>query len=216
MKLAVVTLTRGGDAPHLAEAAASVRAALPRYGVHFIHQTDHFQRDRWESTVGQGAEYVAWVDDDDRVLPGAIDAAVHALDSTGAAIAFTYERQINAQGETLPYQRSPHPPRKIDVAMHPRSLHHLTVVRASTLDDVVYQHAARIGVGLDWLIRAWCTLKHSAVVVPQIGYEWRQHEGQDTRDPAWTAAFDSAMPELRRVTRSWMTYDAPLHRILPG
>lgn len=216
MKLAVITLTRGGDTPHLAEATASVQAALPKYGTHFVRQTQHFQRDRWESTVDQGAEYVAWVDDDDRVLPGAIEAAVTALDATGAAIAFTLEHQITANGEPLPYRPRTLPHRKMDVAMHPRSLHHLTVLRASCLDDEVYQHAARIGVGLDWLIRAWCTLKHSAVVIPQVGYEWRQHPGQDTRNPAWTEAFERAMPELRRVTRSWMTYDATLHRILPG
>lgn len=216
MKLAVVTLTRGGDAPHLGEATASVQAALPRYGAHFVHQTSHFQRDRWESTVDQGAEYVAWVDDDDRVLPGALDAAVRALDATGAAIAFTFERQVNAKGEPLPWRAQKHQHSKMDVAMHPRSLHHLTVLRASALDDEVYRHAARIGVGIDWLIRAWCTLKHSAVVIPQVGYEWRQHAGQDTRNAEWTRTFEAAMPELRRVTRSWMTYDATLHRILPG
>jgi hypothetical protein len=216
VKLAVVTLTRGGDAPHLAEATASVQAALPEYGTHFVYRTHHFQRDRWESTVGLDAEYVAWVDDDDRVLPGAIDSAVRALDATGAAIAFTLERKINAAGEPLPWAPPPHQHTKRDVAMHPRSLHHLTVLRASCVDDEVYQHAARIGVGMDWLIRAWCTLKYGAVVVPQVGYEWRQHAGQDTRNPTWTRTFEAAMPELRRVTRSWMTYDAPIDRILPG
>lgn len=215
MKLAVVTLTRGGAPRWLGECTESVKAALPAYGHHFVHQSDNFQRDRWESTVDAGAEYVAWVDDDDRVIPGALDRAVRALDETGAGIAFSYECQIGADGAQYPF-KAPRQKTRRDVAMHPRSLHHLTVLRASCLDDEVYQHAARLGTGLDWLIRAWCTLKHDAVVVPLIGYEWRQHGGQDTRDPKWAHAFEAAMPEIRRVTKSWMTHDAPIHRFIQG
>ena len=215
MKLAVVTLTRGGAPRWINECRESVALGMPDYGRHVIHKTSDFQRGRWESTAHNDAQYVAWVDDDDRVLPGALDTAVRALDQTGAAIAFTYERQITVDGAQLPFKALRQMTRR-DIAMHPRSLHHLTVVRTSCLHDEVYQQAVRIGTGLDWLIRAWCTLKHDAVLVPEVGYEWRQHAGQDTRDPAWTEAFEAAMPELRRVTRSWMTYDAPIHRILPG
>lgn len=215
MKLAVVTLTRGGAPRWIGECTASVTTALPPYGAHRIVKSDNFQRDRWRTTAQADAQYVAWVDDDDHVLPGALDAAVRALDQTGAGIAFTFERQIATDGTPLPF-KTPRQMSKRDVAMHPRSLHHLTVVRTSCLSDEIYTEACRIGVGLDWLIRAWCTLRCGAVVVPKVGYEWRQHAGQDTRDPAWTEAFEAAMPELRRVTRSWMTYDAPIHRILPG
>lgn len=216
MKLVVVTLTRGGGAaPYIGEAYTSVEAALPTYGEHQTKMSRDFQHDRWQTTARADAQYVAWVDDDDRVLPGALDAAVRALDQTGAGIAFTYERRITSDGTPLPF-KTPRQMSKRDVAMHPRSLHHLTVVRTSCLSDEVYAEACRIGVGLDWLIRAWCTLRCGAVVVPKVGYEWRQHAGQDTRDPAWTEAFEAAMPELRRVTRAWMTYDAPIHRILPG
>ena len=217
MKLAVVTLIRpNAPAPFFGECVTSVKAALPAYGVHQVWEAtaDRFQEVRWQTATRTSAEYVAWVDDDDRVLPWALAAAVDVLDRTGAGIAFTHEQRIDEDGHPLAWAKGrPHTLR--DVAMHPRSLHHLAVFRTDCLRDEIYEHATRIGTGIDWLIRAWCTLRFGAVEIPKVGYEWRQHDHQDTRNPAWTGPFERAMPELRRVNLSWMTHDAPIHRELP-
>lgn len=203
MDLAVITLTRGDRPAWLAECCSSVR--LPRRcDTHQILQCggEAFQETRWETTKSAGG-YVAWVDDDDRVVGDALALCVRALDATGAGIAFTREVRIDVDGKPLPAAVG-RPVSRMDVAMHPRALHHLAVVRADCLDPIVLQHALRIGIGIDWLMRAYAGLVHGAIHVPVVGYEWRQHQLQESVSGRWGNAYENAMPALRSVTRGWM------------
>lgn len=216
MNLAVVTLTQSDRVAWLDECRISVAAALPSSATHVVHHCapDVFQETRWLSTHGRAEQYVAWVDDDDLVTPAALRACVEALEETGAGIAFTYEGRIDEAGRALPAR---YPRRTLrDVAMHPRSLHHLAVIRRACLDPVVYEEARRIGIGIDWLMRAWCALQRGAVQVPFVGYLWRQHEDQESKTLHWQQAYEIAMPELRRVTKSWMRRDETIPQFLPG
>jgi len=199
MSLDVITLTRGTRPEWLQECASSID--MGNHQVHF--RPDDFEAARWETTSRSMADFVAWVDDDDRVLPGALARCVEALEATGAAMAFTDEAHIDAKGARVgqPYTR---PRARRDLAMHPRSVHHLSVFRVSSLDPIIWKHAKRIGIGICWLIRAHAGLVHKAVHVPMVGYEWRLHPGQDTKDIDFADAYTRAMPALREVTRSWM------------
>lgn len=211
-----MTLTRFDRPQWLEECKQSVQSALPEDARHIVMRHErgsNFQFKRWAHTYHADADFVAWVDDDDRVCNDALRLCVQALQETGAGVAFTHEARIDEHGAEI--SRTTHPRTYRDVAMHPRCLHHLAVMRRECLDPVVFDQAERIGIGIDWLMRAWCALKHGAVQVPVIGYEWRRHSEATSRTPEWAAAYEAAMPLLREVTLSLMTRNAPIPRLLP-
>jgi len=210
--LAVVTLTR--FEPERAKWLHECKASVRGFEHLVIDGRMQFQETRWRAA--HAAEYVAWVDDDDRVVGDALQQCVRALDETGAGVAFTHEARIDADGRTI---TNPHPWRDVtlrDVAMHPQALHHLAVVRASALAPEILEHAQRIGIGIDWLMRACAALCHGAVRVPVIGYEWRQHARAESQSEHWATAYHDAMPALRAVTKKWLKHDAPIRQFLPG
>lgn len=211
MSLAIVTLTRGQRPAWLLDCARSVRENKPANSVHIVSTcTGDFQRRRFETTVNNDAKYVAWVDDDDMVVGDALARCVEALETTGVGLAFTREGRMNAEGV-------PGKPREVrqvtrrDIAMHPRSAHHLAVVRKSCLAPILLEQAEHIGTGIDWLMRAYAGLIHGAVQVPMVGYLWRAHPGQESSTGDWNARYEQAMPTLRMITKGWMgAMDAPV------
>lgn len=198
MKLAVHTLTRGKWPGWAHESLRSVQDGLPDYGSHFVIEcAGDFQERRWEAL--HLGEFVAAVDDDDRVVDDALDLCVHTLEMTGAGIAFTYEAQIDKDGFRLPVKFGP--VTALDVAMHPRGIHHLAVMRSECLDPMLFEHAQRFGVGIDWLTKAWCALKYGAVQVPVVGYEWRRHLSSLSYEEE--EVFSRRVREMRELTLSW-------------
>lgn len=188
---------------------ASVREALPTGARHLVVQSDGtalgWNADLWDAC--RGADAVAIVDDDDCVAPGAIAKCLKALEASGAALAFTDEAEIDGAGEFLRY--GPRGRRSLmDLAMHPRCVHHLAMFRPSEVPYEARTVADRCGRGLDWLMRAAAGLRGGAVHVPAVGYLWRRHEGQDSA--LGEDAYAQALPSLRQVTRSWLRYDAAI------
>lgn len=213
MKLAVITHTRGRRPRWLAECCESVRVALPGCGIHkIIECREDFQAARWDGY--QSAPYVAVVDDDDRVLPGALQACIDALDETGAGVAFTAERLVDEAGRLLCINDRDGLWLS-EIAMHPRVVHHLAVVRRDMLDPVVLREAQRLGCGIDWLVKAFAAMRGGAVKVPVMGYEWRCHPGGLCQEPDEASAFHRQMPEMRRLILSWMTRNAPIGKFIP-
>lgn len=208
--ITVLTPTRNLWPAWLEECRASVAASLPASR----HVVVHCLPEEYVAlrTTPQATEYVAWVDDDDRVMPGAIQACVDAMESTGVGVAFTYEARIDQAGDRLGAVDTRRRTLR-DVAMHPRGMHHLTVLRSRLIAPEVIEHAHRIGLGVDWLVRAYLALKHGVVHVPVVGYEWRQHGEQDSARVA--DEYAAAMPALRDVTNRWLKYDAPISQFIP-
>lgn len=209
--LAVSTVTLNRRPDWLRECVASVDANLPAGARHLIVDGADFQRAKWETT--QADEYFAWVDDDDLVCGDALRLCVAALEQTGAAVAFTFEQKMDADGVDL----APAPTDKVDlldVAMHPRSLHHLAVMRRAALDPQVLELALHFGLGIDWLCRAWCALRHGAVQVPVVGYRWRQHNQQPLHRMEGDRYF-RAMSAIQKHLLSWMTHNETVRRVLP-
>lgn len=209
--ITVQTLTRNLWPAWLDECRASVAAALPTGGRHEVVPCLPSEYADLRTAMPP-TEYLAWVDDDDRVVPGAIHACINALRRSGAALAFTHEARIDASGARVGGVDTR--PRTLrDIAMHPRMSHHLTVMRPRLIAPEVLRHAQRIGLGIDWLIRAYLALNHGVVQVPVVGYEWRQHGEQDSARTA--DQYAAAMPALREVTNGWLKYDAPIHQFIP-
>lgn len=210
MDALVATLTQNKRPEWLDEARMSVPSGF-RHCV--VSDGGDFQGARW--ALAQSAECVAWLDDDDRLVSGGLEACIAALTANPhVGVAFTYEARIDESGAR--FSEDVRPRTYLDVAMHPRELHHLAVVRRGAIDPAVLGHAQRIGCGVDWLMRASAALQYGAVQVPVLGYEWRDHRDTLTRRSADAESYSRAMPLLRGVTRSWMKYDAPIRQFLPS
>lgn len=212
MVLAVSTVTSNRRPDWLRECVRSVEENLPAGATHsIVDGSVDFQRTKWETA--QAGEYFAWVDDDDLVCNDALALCVRALEQTGAAVAFTFEQKMDAVGRDL----APAPRTRVDktdVAMHPRSIHHLAVMRREALDPCVLEHAKEFGLGIDWLCRAWCALRHGAVQVPVVGYRWRQHNDNPLHR-AEGERYRCAMPAMQKLLLSWMHRDARISQLLP-
>ncbi len=205
--IGVFTHTRWLNQDWLMQCSASVRAALPADGEHVVcEMRGSYTEARFEAL--RAFPYVAFVDDDDLVHPEAIHACIEALETTGAGIAFTLQELIDEHGSPKGVSR---PARDyLDVAMAPIALHHFALIRRAAVDDEALRAAIQHGIGIDWLMKANAALRHGAVHVPIVGYQWRQYEGQDSRVRA--AQFNSTMPNIRKTTLSWMRGNARIPR----
>ena len=103
MDVRVVTVTARPTNPWFEEALASVARELPAGArhvvVHSTGRTADWNRDLWGACLG--ADAVAIVDDDDRVLPGALTRCLSALEVSGAGLAFTDEEEIDVGGRRV-------------------------------------------------------------------------------------------------------------------
>jgi hypothetical protein len=122
-------------------------------------------------------------------------------------LAFTDEEEIDEAGQRvrdgLRRRRT-----LMDLAMHPRCVHHLAMFRPAYTPPEALALADRCGRGLDWLLRAAAGLRGGAVRVPMLGYQWRRHAAQDSASDG--GVYARALPVLRQMTRSWMRYDAAI------
>ncbi len=214
MDVRVVTVTARPENLWFGEMLSSVAEGLPtgvpHIVVHSAGGAKAWNQDLWAAC--QGADAVAVVDDDDRVLPGAIAACLDALHTTSAGLAFTDEEEIDAAGlhlrDGMRRKRT-----LMDLAMHPRCVHHLAMFRPAYMPPEALALADRCGRGLDWLLRAAAGLRGGAVRVPMLGYQWRRHAAQDSTSDG--DVYARALPTLRQMTRSWMRYDAAIPEARP-
>ncbi len=215
-KLAVVTHTRHIRPQWLAECVESVRRTLPEYARHHVLDGRvEFIAARWDAL--QMAEFVAFVDDDDRLTEtSALDMCMRALQATGAGMAFTLEEQIDETGRVVA-PAPPHAPRLDlrDIGKGPRVAHHLCVIRREALSDKVIEAARRFGTGIEWFAKAHAAAVGGAVQVPVVGYQWRQHPRSLSKQPYEAHKIAAHLPEMRQVIQSWFTRSGAVPQHLP-
>lgn len=214
MRTRVVTVSaRDPNGRHARQSAASVVASLPPSAEFVLVQSSgdpqDWITDLWDAC--EAADAVAIVDDDDLVVPGALQRCADVLERSGAGLVFTDEDEIDEADARLgPGQRGTR--RLMDLAMHPRCVHHLAVFRPALVPPEALDVARECGIGLDWLLRAAAGLRGGAVHVPTVGYQWRRYPGQDSS--AMAGRYRDAMPALRAATRSWLKYDEPIPQVV--
>lgn len=155
---------------------------------------------------------VACLDYDDRLVAGAVQSCVEALESTKAGVAFTWEARMDEQGRRTSTRRGPVTRQQLATA--PESIHHLAVVRSELLPGNVLDLAEQLSpLCVDWIVKAYLAFKFGAVQVPMVGYEWRHHGDQITRKhhPEWCRQ----LPLARALIRTWAPVDFSMFSRFP-
>lgn len=132
------------------------------------------------------SEWVSFVDDDDRVLPGAFERINAAIKKYPQAKAFfTLERIIDEEGRVIR-----EPQIRMREAVWDTTLnfifhsHHLMVFNRKLLEPILASADLRTN-GLELLLcREFCA-RHPFVKLPFIGYEWRKHSKGDRTWRQW-------------------------------
>lgn len=132
------------------------------------------------------SEWVSFVDDDDRVLPGAferINAAIKKYPQAGAF--FTLEQIIDGEGQVVRV-----PQIRMREAVWEPTLnfmfhsHHLMVFKRELLRPLIAANT-QFQNGLDIaLCREFCA-RYPFVKLPFVGYEWRKHSKGDRTWRQW-------------------------------
>ena len=138
------------------------------------------------------APYVSFADDDDIVMPGAVEACVEALErDQGAVGAYTDEVWIDEHGGWL--KDGPSVGSEWSLSWHLSTsfgVHHLLVMRRATVRPLLplIDGFAR---SADWALTRLLALKGRWLHIPMVGYQWRQHNGNVSRSsPIPRAAID--------------------------
>lgn len=156
---------------------------------------------------GKRRGYVACLDWDDVLRPGAVEMCERALRKHSAGCAFTFQEKIDADGKVLSVQDEPIT--RMHVTSVPESIHHLCVINAALVPPELFGVIERVApLCIDWLVRAYVALRFGAVQVPILGYGWRMHADQTTRQCA--QEFADQIPYARALARSWAPTDAAL------
>lgn len=126
------------------------------------------------------AEFVSFADHDDRILPGAVEACIEALDADpGLGAAFTGEQIVTAlldpakPAGTHPYDRRIH-------HATPAHVHGLVVLRRALVEPLLAR-LPEFRVCPEWFLTLGVAQTAHLVRVPMIGRLWRWHGGQATR-----------------------------------
>ena len=143
------------------------------------------------------AEFVAFVDPDDIVQPGAFEACVSALQAnTDASMSYTREVQISKDGFLLVNRERDWYEPHFGKSTEPFHAHHLSVFRRSMLPDLTFLdnhwHMA------DVALRKEMYKSGPFVFVDMIGYQWRRYQGQSSRTPLLQNA------ETQQIAKEWM------------
>jgi len=162
----------------------------------------------WETVIyslRNEAEYVAWIDDDDFVYPGALQKCYDALEAhPKLGLAYTDEVYVNQCGNVNGENKGMKT--LIELASHPRSVHHLAVTRRYSVDEEPLKLFNRMGqpCPLDWLIRVRAGVQNGMIHVAGPGYAWRIHPTQISKSPIYHGTFSANLKRIRPVCHSWI------------
>lgn len=162
-------------------------------------------RKRVYTNDGKRTGYVACLDWDDLLMPGAVRACEQALRRYSAGCAFTWQNKIDEAGTILSEQTNL--VTRLDVSSVPESIHHLCLIDSARIPLDVFDLIERVApLCVDWLVRAYVALRFEAIQIPRLGYSWRMHGAQTTR--VMERTFTQQIPLARALARSWAPLSA--------
>lgn len=150
-------------------------------------------------------DYFCFVDDDDIVEENSFINCVQALEMTNAQLAFTNERKVDNYGN-VKYSSAIRSIDYEEITFHPRSIHHLTVMKKSVIGNDAYSLSLKYGQGYEWFLKAELGLKGGAIHIPYVGYSWRQHNNNFSHRKEWERPFIENMVEMTKDLKKWQSY----------
>jgi len=208
--LAVITHTNNERQQWFGESRDSVVRSMdsvshlvdPMHHVIYCPTVEDLQGYRWQAT--ELADFIVFVDDDDYIIGDALYQCVNALlENPDKAVAFTNERYIDLEGQTMP---NPHPENRrvsyVDMAMAAQSCHHLCLIRTSMIDLTAKQLSETLGWGGEWMLKCSAGIRRGALHVPIEGYAWRRHPGSHSLDIDWQNRYGQDYHVMRSYLRS--------------
>lgn len=211
MGLTVVTHTRYNRGAMLDRCIESVANGLPNGAVHRVVPCfEDWGKARLDAVLSD--EFVAFVDDDDTIAPSALQHCLDVMKATDVGIVCTDEVVVDENLKVV----VAHEGRKVYIgqAATPRMLHHLCVVRSSTIDPVVLSMHRKYGAGVDWFIKSCAAFTKGAIHIPMQGYFWTNHSGCMTHDAHEQFKRDQfAMSDDIRAT--WTVPEGPIPQYDP-
>lgn len=198
--ITIVTHTQFRRPELLERCKQSVASALIPGARHIIIECNgDFAQARYDAT--QLSEFVAFVDDDDTISTDAIQKTYDAIIATGAGAATTNEAMVDVKGNIIGVSEQ----RKLynGVSMHPRVVHHLTMLRSRSVDERALHIANKLKVGICWLIKASAVMSpDGAVHVPIIGANWTLHNSLSTQHKKESSNYDSYIKVISKEIRT--------------
>lgn len=151
-----------------------------------------------------GAEYVAFVDANDTVVPGAFDAALAVLDNDNEVVATYCDIQLINEPDGVGYFKAPWNP--LTQLFHASEVHHLHVMRRTAVEAHLeelekwdgYEEYVLMG-----LICQYGTQHH----IDKAWYRFRQHSNYPRAGaiggiPMWQAAVNKVSPTLHKMIKA--------------
>lgn len=219
LKLAVITHTSGlnKNRPWYDMAMQSVAKFMPSCAEHKIipcHSHEELAQARWACL--DLAEYICFVDDDDRVINNSIALCLEALESNpNLGVAFTDEVYTDSAGNEI---QSPHEknrrPQYEQIKHIAQVIHHLVMIRTNAVDMNSKRLSEAVGIGGEWMLKGATALKSGAIHVPIGGYEWRQHPKQHSKDEVWRNGYNNQMHLLTAYLASLSERQGEIKRFI--
>lgn len=147
------------------------------------------------------APYVAWVDGDDAVVPGAFEAALEVLESQPEVVSTYCDIQLIDQPDGVGYIKGPWRP--VRQLINPSEVHHLHVMRRAAVMPWLAELARWDGYE-EYVLMGWLCRYGVHHHIPRTLYRFRQHMH-------YRRAGMIGGPNMRRAaTRAVMPFLTPL------
>lgn len=204
IELTVITHTRKNNLyPDLLERCKkSVKVALPPNSQHLVLtnelagiHTAEFAQLRYDAL--KYSKYIAFVDDDDYIHPNSLRSCLNALKLSGAGVAVTNEVVVDEFGKELNANRLRRS--YSDVCLHPRVIHHLTVLSSDAVSPLALDVALQFGVGIEWSMNASACLIGGGVHIPMDGAYWTQHKNRPYNRHAYDKIISPMGDAMKKV-----------------
>lgn len=204
--LAVVTFTRYQNPEYMEQMLQSV-GKLPEGATHhFIYCEPHeYEQKRWECR--NLADYLCFVDDDDVLINDSLNRCwAECLMNPEVGVVFTAQQFINSHNHVIEDDlMGSHGCASItyeDVTRHSQAIHHLAIIRTSSIHHDCLPLALTAQAGIDWMMKGSAAVIDGALHLPFYGYQWRQHAQSQSKSLEWLSNFKTYGHLIQRFLRS--------------